>query len=239
MADFARWGYAIGEALGAGLGQVFLDEFSGNRQIQNEEAIASDPVATLIVELMQDRDSWYGRYSDLYKKLVDMADDYGINAKHKSFPPDATRLSKKITAIKSNLENVGVFCEREDDHSKHGQYLSIKRPNLATPATSATQPANHAGLSGVANGVATNGKILATPIATPGTTTRKANDIKGFEGNGVANVAGVAKNPLLTEQREDWLSGWEPVDDSDIPPEWLDPPPQKKQPEQVQLSLTS
>ena len=53
MADFARWGYAIGEALG-GLGNEFLDQYAQNRQNQNDEAIANDPVATCAFPHLQD-----------------------------------------------------------------------------------------------------------------------------------------------------------------------------------------
>ncbi len=134
MADFARWGYAIGEALNEGSGQVFLDEYTGNRQIQNEEAIANDPVATLIVEFMKNRQEWAGLYSVLYRLLADIAEDNGINAKHKSFPANAVALSKRIKAIKSNLENVGINCMPEK-RNKHGQGLSIKCPNSSTPST--------------------------------------------------------------------------------------------------------
>ncbi len=123
MADFARWGYAIGEALGEGLGQIFLKEYTGNRRIQNEEAIANDPVATLIVEFMKNRWEWIGLYSALYKNLADMAENCGVNVKHKSFPANAISLSKRITAIKSNLENVGINCEPER-RTKLGQNLS-------------------------------------------------------------------------------------------------------------------
>ncbi len=51
MADFARWGYAIGEALG-GLGQEFIDQYEANRAAQNIEAINSYPVATRIEAFM-------------------------------------------------------------------------------------------------------------------------------------------------------------------------------------------
>jgi hypothetical protein len=239
MADFSRWGYAIGEALGEGLGQIFLDEFNGNRQIQNEEAIANDPVATLIVEFMQNRDSWYGRYSDLYKKLEDMADEYGINPKHKSFPADPTRLSRKITSLKSNLENVGIFCEREEGRSKHGQHLFISRPKLASPATPVTQTAENQGFNGVADSEANKVENLPTPLDTPPPDPQKAHVLGLSNDCGVSGVTGVTKNPLLTQSGGDWFTVGEEISDADIPPEFLKPtpPPQEKQAEQVQLSL--
>ena len=51
---------------------------------------------------------------------------------------------------KSNLENVGIFCEREEGRSKHGQHLFINRPKLATPVTQTAENQGFNGVSGVA-----------------------------------------------------------------------------------------
>jgi hypothetical protein len=120
MADFTRWGYAIGEALG-GFGQSFLSEYAANRAAQNQEAINSDPVATLIIEFMQKRENWNGNASDLYKELTAIAFKHNINTRNKSFPPDTTRLSKRLNGIKSNLEAAGI--EFEKDRSGNSRYI--------------------------------------------------------------------------------------------------------------------
>jgi len=208
MADFARWGYAIGEALGEGTGQIFLDEYTANRQIQNEEAIANDPVATLIVEFMKGRDSWYGLYSELYKKLENIADDHGISAKHKSFPANAIGLSKRITAIKSNLETVGINCKPEK-RTNGGQNLSIKRANPSTLSTSSTQASNNEGLSGVDKSVDGTGGGLSTPLST----LDKAHDSRVC----VDRADGVDKNVSF----EDWCTVDETITDEDLPEGFL------------------
>jgi len=114
-------------ALVLGLGQIFLDEYTANRQIQNEEAIANDIVATLVVEFMRDRETWYGLYSELYKKLEGMAEDYAINSKSKKFPENAIVLSKRLTNVKSNLEAVGIMFVRDESKSRTGQHLTISK----------------------------------------------------------------------------------------------------------------
>jgi len=207
MADFARWGYAIGEALDEGMGQIFYDEYTANRQIQNEEAIANDPIATLIVEFMKGRDSWYGLYSELYKKLENIADDYGISAKHKSFPANAIGLSKRITAIKSNLETVGINCKPEK-RTNGGQNLSIKRANLSALSTSSTQPSNNEGLGGVDKSVDRTGGGLSTPSSTQLSTLDKAHDSRVC----VDSADDADKNLSL----EDWVT----VTDDELPPGW-------------------
>lgn len=135
MADFAKWGYAIGEALGTGLGQVFLSEYESNRMQQNEEIINNDPVLSLVVEFMRGKDEWYGLHSELYRKLIAIAEIHAINIKDRNFPKDSTRLSKKLRGNRSNLENVGIDYIPPDSESRKntGRYLYLKRKNVASP----------------------------------------------------------------------------------------------------------
>lgn len=126
MADFARWGYAIGEALG-GLGQTFLDEYTANRAAQNAEAINSDPVALLTVEFMQTqgRHEWEGTVTELYAKLKEMAGAHGINTNNKAFPTQPNSLSRRLSGIKSNLEAVGIVMDKR--HTMYGNFVTLKR----------------------------------------------------------------------------------------------------------------
>jgi hypothetical protein len=138
MADFARWGYAIGEALSKGGGERFLQEYTANRATQNTEAINSDPVATLIVAFMDKCESWSGTPTELYKALETIAPDHGISTKSKAFPQDPPRLSKRITAILSNLELAGILCER----GKSGHRgISLTKANLPSIPSIPSKPA--------------------------------------------------------------------------------------------------
>lgn len=127
MADFARWGYAIGEALG-GKGQEFLDQYAANYDKQNFEAIQADPVAILTVELMKIYSKWNGTMGELYSRLKLDAYKYNINPQNKSFPPDPSRLSRRLNGIKSNLEAVGITFERYQ--KSDGSYISLERRDL-------------------------------------------------------------------------------------------------------------
>jgi len=110
MADFTCWGYAIGEALG-GLGNEFLEQYARNRQSQNDEVIANDHVATLMVEFMRNQKTWNGSISALLSELHKIGYKHGINTNSKAFPVDPTRLSKRLRSIESNLEIVGIKCD--------------------------------------------------------------------------------------------------------------------------------
>ena len=132
MADFTRWGYAIGEAFG-GLGQTFLDEYAANRDSQNTEAINADPVAVLVVEFMAVRDEWTGRVSSLLRELVDIAADHGVNPRAKSFPNQPNQLSRRLRGIRSNLEAVGIHFENSG-HGRQGTIISLN--NVKTSSQS-------------------------------------------------------------------------------------------------------
>ena len=138
MADFTRWGYAIGEALGKDGGKQFLGEYAANRAIQNQEAIASDPVATLIVAFMENQSEWNGTPTDLYKRLEFIAHDHGINTRNKSFPQDPPRLSKRLNGIRSNLEAAGINFERGKSGNRN---LSLQRANLPSLLSVPSKPA--------------------------------------------------------------------------------------------------
>lgn len=148
MADFARWGYAIGEALG-GLGQEFLDQYAANRQEQNTEAINSDPVALLVVAFAENQEGWTestewmewnGLVSRLHEKLRALAGQEGISQYSKAFPSQPNHLSRRLRGMKSNLEGVGIHCDIE--HKKRGAVVTLrvaKSPSLSSPSSPRNQ----------------------------------------------------------------------------------------------------
>ena len=68
MADFARWGCAIAEALGW-CGDEFLQAYDTNISEQNNEVLFGHPVAAVVMSVMADRDHWEGRPADLLEDL--------------------------------------------------------------------------------------------------------------------------------------------------------------------------
>jgi hypothetical protein len=139
MADFTLWGYAIAEALG-GYGQQFLDEYAENRENQNAEAINNDTVATLVVEFMRDRTEWNGTIENLRKQLMTIAANDSVSTNNKTFPQDATRLSRRLNGIKSNLKGVGITFSRGDGRQRRSIFL--KAQNIASPVSQRHQPSN-------------------------------------------------------------------------------------------------
>lgn len=107
MADFARWGYAIGEALG-GYGNQFLQEYEMNQSLRDFEAIHSDTVATLLVAFMKQRRTWTGYVGELLVELKKIASSCGMDQKSKGLPTQPNVLSRHMNDLKSNLEAVGI-----------------------------------------------------------------------------------------------------------------------------------
>ena len=127
MADFARWGYAVGEALG-GLGQTFLNEYQKNQSDRDNEILTSDVVAVLVISFMNDLNEWMGTVSELYLKLTQLAPKIGINTKSKEFPARANYLSKRMNAIRSNLKSAGIAFEYKK--KSDAMYISLVNKNI-------------------------------------------------------------------------------------------------------------
>lgn len=128
LADFTRWGYAIGEALG-GNGQTFIDEYNSNIKTQNDEALNNDAVATLIIAFMSDKKNWKGKVSELYNKLVALTSNCGIASNSKQLPKGANHLSRRLKQLQSNLKSIGISFNTES--KSDGTYIFIKNENLS------------------------------------------------------------------------------------------------------------
>lgn len=126
MADFARWGFAVAEAMG-GFGQKFLNEYKENQGIQNKEALNTDLVAVLLVSFMENQYEWEGKVSELYLSLKNFALQTGINTNCKDFPKQPNILSRKLNELRSNLQFAGITFESEQ-RSK-GTFICIKNTN--------------------------------------------------------------------------------------------------------------
>lgn len=111
MADFARSGCAVTEALGY-KSEEFLKAYYSNIGLQNDVAIEASPVGTVILSLMEDCSKWEGTPSELLQKLTNRAEDMQINIKHRSWPKDASWLSRRMGDIESNLLEEGIRIEK-------------------------------------------------------------------------------------------------------------------------------
>jgi len=110
MADFTYWGYAIAEVLGLG-GETFLTAYLSNQNQANEETLAAHPVAAAVMAFIKGRKSWAGSVSTFLGELERVAVKDRINTRVKTWPVDASVLSKRLKEVKSNLEEIGIYYD--------------------------------------------------------------------------------------------------------------------------------
>lgn len=104
MADFAKWGCAITEALGINQ-REFLEAYQTNIKKQNEEIILNNTLAQAVISLMSDTQSWEGLMKDAWETLNDIADP---NKHDRTFPKSERSLKRALDKIKTNLMDIGI-----------------------------------------------------------------------------------------------------------------------------------
>lgn len=139
MADFAKWGYAIAEALYPGGGVKFIAALDANRGRANEEAISASPIAAAIVALVYTKGNWEGSAAELLIDLHEIACTEKIDTHSKAWPQNARSLAKRIKLIKSNLLEAGIqLRETKDTHGKKAIYSLYPKGGESIPPKPAT-----------------------------------------------------------------------------------------------------
>jgi len=110
MADFARWGVAIAQALGHEPGE-FLAAFDANIVTRNDEVIAGSPVAAAVVAFMREREEWEGTATELLTSLEPVATALRVDIRSRSWPKVAHVLSRRLNEVRPNLAAGGVGVE--------------------------------------------------------------------------------------------------------------------------------
>jgi len=107
MADFARWGCAIAEALGF-KSDEFITSYMNNIERQNDEIIQGNTLAQAVLSLMNSEDEWTFTIKGAWEKLTEIAKP---NKTDKTFPGSERTLRKHLDRIKANLLDHGISYE--------------------------------------------------------------------------------------------------------------------------------
>ena len=142
MADFAEWGFAIAEATGWG-GQNFLATYQENTNLRNQEIISANPVASALVDFMEDRGEWTGKASELLNELELLISER--ERKAKAWPKTASVLTRRINELKTNLREAGISTDSQ--HTSSGTLLTLTSyqevgKNAVTAVTAVTGQQN-------------------------------------------------------------------------------------------------
>ena len=89
---------------------------------------------------MEHKITWSGRISDLFRELKRIAEGLGINATSKSLPQAPNHLSRRIKAVRSNLEQVGITFDIEQ--KSDGSYITLSNNNLSKLSAYHIEPAD-------------------------------------------------------------------------------------------------
>ena len=110
MADFARWGSAIAQALGYRQAD-FLRAYGENIREQNAEVLEGHPVAAAVLSLIGERETWEGTPSELLTEFGRVAEAQKINTKEKGWPKSGPWVTRRLNEVRPNLADVGITVD--------------------------------------------------------------------------------------------------------------------------------
>lgn len=120
MADFAVWGYAVAPALGWTEDDFGL-AYRANRGCAFDAAIDNDPIAPLILSLLEKRREWQGTTTQLLEVLKHRAGSAGFAP---TFPRSPEGLGKMLNRIEPALAARGVTMERS--RPRQGSVITLR-----------------------------------------------------------------------------------------------------------------
>lgn len=143
MADFAKWGYAIAEAMG-GRGDEFLRDYAATTLIQSGSLLERDTLFASIVQAMDDPafGELNGSFHEVLLTLMEVAapgeakNGYRMLEKDRTFP-SARGFRKHLERIRMPLEGMGIGFEIDDRRTSRGKAFVTfykKAPDSETPA---------------------------------------------------------------------------------------------------------
>ncbi len=106
MADFAKWGYAIAEALG-NRGNEFIEDYSLDEAERVRETIDANPFASAVIELLKISPDWEGHPTELLTRLENVAESNKINMDAKMWPKSANWVTRRLHEIKPFIVKEG------------------------------------------------------------------------------------------------------------------------------------
>lgn len=126
MADFAKWGYSVGEALKRGGGEEFLKSYADNISKQNEEIILGNTLIINILKEMNEKPIWEGTIKTVFQRLVEIAEP----DKHDStFPKTERKLRAHLERAKTTLAQQGINFTI-GDRTAQGIPITFKRSDF-------------------------------------------------------------------------------------------------------------
>ena len=127
MADFARWGEAVGRGLGWPAG-TFTSAYSSNRERANDAILEESLVATALIDLGKRLPEFWGGYDALLRELTEFVEHRDYNSAYvrgyknasrrrtatsARWPKDSRQLAKELRRVLPLLRQHGITAEFE------------------------------------------------------------------------------------------------------------------------------
>ncbi|MDL2235705.1 hypothetical protein LJC07_06075 [Christensenellaceae bacterium OttesenSCG-928-L17] len=146
MADFAKFGYAIGEAMDGYSGDEFMEAYKRVIERQVDEALMASPVAQAAQYLVRDIPEWTGTASAFQHKFsfyqdYDLGEDVASLCHHKIMRPEnVALLGKELTRAKSTLKSLGIELYRyRENNERLIKLVNTKYKNKPSEETAKTE----------------------------------------------------------------------------------------------------
>lgn len=130
MADFAKYGYAIAEAIKLGYGKEFLKQYDDNIQLAAESAVGENPLLECVRYIAEKK----GKYQETMSKLL-LDLKYVLPKVYigrnipDGFPVSANSLSRKLSTCKHELIAQGIKIEIGRSKTR---YVTIEKLGAAS-----------------------------------------------------------------------------------------------------------
>jgi len=116
LADFARWGYAIAEALKKGNGRKFIAAYHANIRRQNAEVLHNNSLCLAVTIFMKSRKYWEGTVKTAFDELFKIVEPSKGDS---TFPPDPKNMGKHLERIQTTLAESAQITYRYSDKAKN------------------------------------------------------------------------------------------------------------------------
>jgi hypothetical protein len=129
MVEFAEYGEIISRCMG-NPGNLFINAYRKNIQLQSREVIDSSTIAPALIQLMarRDEEDWIGNATSLLSELKEDAETLKIDTNSKYWPKYPNSLSRRLKEIRVNLKQVGI--EIEYGHDGKQRIITIRKTPL-------------------------------------------------------------------------------------------------------------
>ena len=130
MADYSRYGYAIAEAMGYGLGAEFINAYQTNIHLAVETAVEQNPLIDSLRQFVEEEQCWQGSMTELQHKLREEFKKTNGNARL----PDVLEgtpntLSRQLSTFKHELEELGIKVKVGRNTKR---YVSVEKIDMKT-----------------------------------------------------------------------------------------------------------